>query len=453
MKTANRRWLGGTVLVIGALTFSGCGDEPTASPPVPKASSEYPLLTSDGAWCWFGDPRGVRFHGAHDRVYAGWVDSEGSIVVSSLDLESGHQLQHDLHPKFNKDDHANPSLLVLPDGRIVVFYTSHGSDVSDGMYYRVSREPEDITAWGEPLEIDSNTDGPRGYTYPNPVRLSDEGGRIYLFWRGGNFKPSFSFTDDLATWAPAQTLIQSEEATTVRPYVKIASNSVDQIDFAFTDGHPRNEPTNSIYFIRYRAGSFTRADGSLVGTMDDLPLIHERADLVFDGEATGVRAWIWDVASDAEGHPAIVYTRLPEETDHRIHYARWTGEEWLDTEITVAGGWFPETPEGVVEPEPHYSGGVVLDHGDPSVVYLSRPVSGVFEIERWWTEDGGVTWQSAPLTVGSSRDNVRPFVIRGHGKEPPAVFWMENRHYRHYLDYESAIRMDGGPATELPGGG
>ena len=176
--------------------------------------------------------------------------------------------------------------------------------------------------------------------------------------------------------------------------------------------------------------------------MDDLPLIHQRADLVYDGSITGVRAWIWDVAADHEGNPVVVYTRLPEESDHRYHYARWNGEEWLDSEITAAGGWFPQTPAGVTEPEPHYSGGVVLDHGDPTVVYLSRPEAGKFEIERWWTVDGGANWDSRPLTAGSANDNVRPFVIREHGGLSPTLLWMENRSYRHYLDFDSAIRID-----------
>jgi hypothetical protein len=402
----------------------------------------FPEFSSDGAWCWFGDPRGLRFRGIHDRVYAGWVDSEGSIVVSSLDLETGERIEEAVQPEFNRDDHANPSLMVLPDGTLVVFYTSHGSDVSDAMYYRLSEWPEEITAWSEPHEISTNTEGPRGHTYPNPVRLSEEGGRIYLFWRGGNFKPSFSHSDDLVTWSPARTLIQSDEATVVRPYVKIASNGRDAIHFAFTDGHPRNEPENSIYYLRYRDEAFTRADGAVMGTMEDLPLVHGRTDLVYDGRLTGVRAWIWDVAADEQGNPVIVYTRLPEESDHRYHYARWDGEEWVDSEITSAGGWFPQTPEGVTEPEPHYSGGIVLDHEDPSVVYLSRPVAGVFEIERWWTGDGGATWRATPITRGSANDNVRPFVIRAHGGSSPTVLWMENRRYRHYLDFESAIRMD-----------
>ena len=423
-------------LVSAALT--ACEREPVA----PRPAEEYPVLAASGAWCWFGDPRGLRFHGDHDRVYAGWVDSAGSIVVSSLDLENGERAESTVHPAFNRDDHANPSLLGLPDGTIVVFYTSHGSDVSDAMYYRISLRPEDITAWSERFEVGSNTEGPRGYTYPNPVRLSDEGGRVYLFWRGGNFKPSFSYTDDLSTWTPARTLIQSDNATVVRPYVKIATDGRGTIHFAFTDGHPRNEPLNSIYYLRYQGGNFTRADGSLVGTMTDLPLIHQRADLVYDGRVAGVRAWIWDVAADEQGNPVIVYSRLPEESDHRYHYARWNGEEWRDIEITAAGGWFPDTPEGVTEPEPHYSGGIVLDHGNPSEVYLSRPVAGRFEIERWWTLDEGANWLSRPVTTGSENDNVRPFVIRDHGESSPLLLWMENRHYRHYLDFDSAIRID-----------
>lgn len=437
------KWLLAYLAVVLVTTsIAGCDGGQTA----PRPAEDYPVLASSGAWCWFGDPRAVRFQGVHDRIYAGWVDSAGSIVVASLDLDTGERAEYNLHPSFNRDDHANPSFMVLPDGTVVVFYTSHGSDVSDAMYYRVSTKPEDITAWSERHEIGSNTEGPRGYTYPNPVRLSDESGRVYLFWRGGNFKPSFSYTDDLITWSPARTLIQSDEAIAVRPYVKIATNGRDVIHFAFTDGHPRNEPENSIYYVRYRDGQFTRADGTPVGTMADLPLKHERADVVYDGRLTGIRSWIWDVAEDHQGNPVIVYARLPEESDHRYHYARWNGEAWIDHEITEAGGWFPETPEGVTEPEPHYSGGIVLDHENPSVVYLSRSVASVFEIERWRTENGGATWRSRPITAGSANDNVRPFVIRGHGVTSPTLLWMENRSYRHYLDFDSAIRMD-----RLPG--
>ena len=70
-----------------------------------------------------------------------------------------------LQARLNQDDHANPSLQVRPDGRLVVYYSAH---VGPAMSYRVSTQPEDVTAWGPPQTIPTNTPGLRGYTYPNP---------------------------------------------------------------------------------------------------------------------------------------------------------------------------------------------------------------------------------------------------------------------------------------------
>ena len=84
---APRRALACLALFLWAGSMTG-GDREWVRP---RPAEEFPELTSDGAWCWFGDPRAVRFQGGHDRIYAGWVDSEGSIVVSSLDLETGER--------------------------------------------------------------------------------------------------------------------------------------------------------------------------------------------------------------------------------------------------------------------------------------------------------------------------------------------------------------------------
>ena len=144
--------------------------------------------------------------------------------------------------------------------------------------------------------------------------------------------------------------------------------------------------------------------------MDELPIRPAQADLVYDAKKTGVRAWIFDLAFDESDRPVLAYTRLPEETDHRYHYARWDGQQWLDTELCAGGKWFPQTKADQKETEPHYSGGLSLDSNDPSVVYLSRSVEGVREIERWTTADGGKSWKSEAVTSGSKFDNVRPFV-------------------------------------------
>ena len=47
-----------------------------------------------------------------------------------------------------------------------------------------------------------------------------------------------------------------------RPYTKVYSKGDDKIHFTFTDGHPRNEPLNSIYYVCYKNGAFYKADGT-----------------------------------------------------------------------------------------------------------------------------------------------------------------------------------------------
>ena len=198
--------------------------------PASAAAAVHPI--GDGAWSWFGDPRAVTYTGAHTRTYVGWVDIEGDIKVSSYDHSTGNRVTAVLQARLNKDDHANPSLQVRPDGRLVVYYSRH---VGPSMHYRVSASPEDVTSWEPPQTVPTNTPGIRGYTYPNPIRLADEG-RTYLFWRGGNYNPTFSIQNDgETTWSPARTLITMPGE---RPYVKYDSSGGDTIHVAYTNAHP-----------------------------------------------------------------------------------------------------------------------------------------------------------------------------------------------------------------------
>ena len=394
--------------------------------------SAYRSMSENGAWCWFSDSRAVQYD---DVVYAGWVTDTGDIVVGALDTESMQLQQTVVHEQLEIDDHSNPSLLIRPDGRLLVFYSKHGGKK---MYIRISEKPYDISEWGP--GINPELDHPQtGICYTNPVQLSGANNWIYLFWRGIDWKPTFAISKDGGqSWSADRKLIKSSGD---RPYVKVVSDAKNTIHFAFTDGHPRKVEKNSIYYMVYKDGSFYTAGGSRIKDMDALPIRQREADVVYDGRKTRVRAWIWDIALDDKGFPVIVYTRLPSEQDHRYHYARWNGEYWTDHEVCLAGAWFPETPKHSIEREPHYSGGIALDHSDPDIVYLSRDVSGTFEIEKWITDDNGFSWTTMPVTQNSSHDQVRPVAIRGHS-DKAAVMWMHNHSYTHYTDYHSEIKID-----------
>lgn len=437
-----------SLVLIGALLIGACSNQKEVSRSTDSAdvmdAKVLQVLADDGAWCWFSDPRAVYYEGEHRRTYAGWISSSGDIQVGYYDHDSNKTQIHTLVAGFQADDHNNPSLLITEEGQLLVFYSEHATERP--MLLSRSENPEDISEWEEPVELDlNNSHKYEGYsdtyTYTNPYYLSDEG-KLYLYWRGSDFKPNFAVSDDMGkTWSKGKILILPDrEYRDRRPYIKVSSNGKDNINFAFTQGHPRREPDNSIYYMSLRQGEYLKADGTVIADTSSA-VTPEETDLVYDA-SNGAKSWIWDVTSDNNGYPVIAYSKFPDDSTHIYSYARWNGESWNNYDLTDSGKWFPETPEGQREPEPNYSGGLVLDHENSNVVYLSREVEGTFEIERWKTNDQGKSWDQEAITTNSSQDNVRPFAVR-NAREGNSlqVLWMKNNKYVHYTDYSAEIQM------------
>ena len=392
------------------------------------------VMTEDGAWCWFQDPRAVFVNGTHTRTYVQWVTQDAQLQIGAYDHESGKIKTHTLKEQWGADDHNVGAFIVLPDKRLLVFYAQHNGS---GLFCRTSVNPEDISQWED--EVTINAAG--RISYAHPVYLSDEK-TFYVFWRAKNLKPTVATSKDAKSWSAAATLIQDQGRSRddSRPYTKIVSDGKSTIHFAFTDGHPRNESYNSVYYMRYEGGQFFTADNQSVGCMNALPIPHRKSEVIYNGKTTNVRAWVWDIALDDEGLPVIAYTRFPSKTDHRYCYARWTGKKWRNVELVAGGGWFPQTPKGKIEPEPHYSGGMALDHSNPSTLYLSRQVEQIFEVEKWDSPDKGASWCSFSITPKSQHLNVRPVVPRGYGGPTLHLLWMFGD-YEHYTKFNTGIML------------
>jgi hypothetical protein len=407
-------------------------------------------LVADGAWSWFQDPRAIHLVGARNRTYIGYVTSVGDVDVVSQDAGTALLTHTTLHAGLQADDHASPGLAVLPDRRIVVFYSKHGGTQ---MLYRISVHGEDITAFGPEHSLPTNT-GTRGvYCYGNPVYLAAEH-RLYLFFRGGDSRPAMTWTHDYLHWSHAvDVVIPDHQPAYTRPYVKYTSNGVDTIRFAFTDGHPREVRTNSLYSMTYEAGVLSAPDGTPLSVLDstDTGAAHtviagvphkgamhtdwlrpSAADpagnggLVYNGAASTGPAWVESIAHASNGAPAIVYATYGNLADAKYRYARWNGTGWTKSLIVGAGGSIDTDPN-----EPQYSGGADLDHNDPATVYLSRetsPGSADWEVARWHTADGGATWGvPTAITQHSPVKNIRPVAPTG----PPGevrVVWMSGRY-------------------------
>jgi len=388
----------------------------------------YTELAADGVWSWFTDPRAVSHAGALKATYFAWLDSLGNVIAGRYDHDGGSLQSSVVREKLQRDDRASPSLLVRDDGRVTVFYSGRRGR---WLVYRMSKGAEDVTAWGKEHAASGHTSDYWGYSYPSPAVLASEGRRRYVFWTGEGHRPMFCASETGLSWSGALELV---EGGGERPHIKIASDGARAIHIALTSGQPGVDDVCDVYYMRYEDGAFRRADGSLIAEADSLPVPLERMDRVYDSAAQGAPAWVWDVACDASGDPVIAFAVFPARDDHRYRYAVWSGGEWRGAEITDGGGSFPARKGGRLSFSPYYSGGVAIDSVDPSVVYVSRPVGGVFEIERWATTDAGVTWTAESVTSGSSGDNVRPVVPRNRVAGGPELAW---------------VHVDAGGATSL----
>lgn len=407
-----------------------------------KHTSEPLVLSNDGTWCWFSDPRAIV---AGDELVTGFVTEDGSVKALQYDLKSGNFQQAMLNEKLEVDDHNNPAFAELSDGSLLAFYTRHHN--RDLYMNRLSAESE-TAGWSEAISINPNGAvdlerfGDDKYTYANPFVLKNENNRIYMFGRWIGFKPNMTWSDDGGkTWADGRVVVSPKPFSWgQRPYVKYYSDGLGKIHLVFTDGHPRDEPFNSVYYACYYEGAFHRADGSIIATMEQLPFEPKEATLIYDARETGHRAWVYDLFADEKGQPAVAYARYPTEEEHLYHYAWFDGEKWNDRAVVNSGKWFPETHEGRREREPHYSGGLTIDPNKAHTLYVSREVNGVFEIEKFSLNKGASEWNIEPLTQNSSNDQIRPYAAKNYAKET-IVLWNSVDRYIHYTNFRTAVIM------------
>ncbi len=400
-------------------------------------------LTDDGGWCWFSDPRALFING---QVITGWVKSNGTVESALFNIAENSVQTHDLYFRLEKDDHNNPAFVKTADGSVLAMYTRHS--LKDLFINVLDPDNAEFCIKGpqliHPISNEELLKFPREtITYANPFRLEEENNRIYCFGRWTGFKPNMMWSDDNgASWTKSKVFITNNPFDPGnRPYVKYFSDGKSRIHFVFTDGHPRVEPTNSVYYAYYEKGNFHKANGSKITNMENIPFEPGDASVIFKSNEEEGRAWIADIGQSQEGDPVVLYTKSPEETDHRYWYARFDGEKWLNYEICKSGKWFPQTPAGQKEREPHYFGGMSVLPDNTDVIYLSRQVEGIFEIERWETTDSGETWINEAVTQNSKFDNVRPFIPRGlKTNNQEIVLWMENQKYIHYTDYKSSVK-------------
>lgn len=400
------------------------------------------LLSEDAAWCWFSDPRAIYHNGIKEAIYFSYINSDGDVIIKSMELDSKRIDEFTLHKALQIDDHNVAALLILPDGKLLVFYCQHNGNI----FMRKSKTAENISEWEDEVIL-LKMDDKRRYCYVNPVILSEENSRIYLFGRNivRNSSGTYSdtrtyciYSDDLGTTWSKEFNILDNLGLNSRQYFKVASDNKARIDFLFTNGHPGEGENISIYHMYYEKENFRQTNGTHIRSFEEeIPIGIDKINKVYDADATSIRSWIWDITLDKKNRPVITYALYPSFTDHQYYYARWNGREWINTKIVDAGKYITIVKSGEKLREPHYSGGIVLDHSNPDNIFLSRQIDDKFEIERRVIGKNGKQ-RIESVTSNSKADNIRPFVVSGKNKGFSILLWMEGDYY-HYTDFNTNL--------------
>ena len=423
------------------------------------------IVADEGAWCWFADPRALHYENADGSInatYIGYIDVHGNVKASQYDWNTGQKTDVLVRSYFQPDDHNNPTFLVLPDERVMIFYTRHTDEPK--IWYRISSKPGDITSLGEEkyLATANNT------TYPSPFILSDDPNHIYLCWRGINWHPTLArltMPDENDNckfdFGPKQ-IVQS---TGARPYAKYQSNGKDKIYVSYTTGHPDNEMPDWLYFnvidINKGNGPILRdVNGKQLSVINNgvfnvnktTGYANTYPATIIDNSAN-VRNWVWQITIDKDEHPVVAYPHIDnEKTTHVYWYARWTGKEWQRTWVQYGGHAFHKNWNST---ERCYSGGMAIDPDNINDLYLSIPTKngaynkdGVYEIWKYTIADDGKVASSEQITKDSKKNNVRPFIIPGSKNSKLRLAWMNGDYYYwivrqgYPLGYPTAIHCD-----------
>lgn len=438
------------------------------------AKTKVQTITDKGAWCWFADPRAIHYEnkeGTINSTYIGYIDVHGNIKATQINHLTNTTNEVLIRSYFQPDDHDNPTFLVLPDERIITFYSRHTDEAC--FYYRVTSVPGDITTFGEEIRLKTNANT----TYPSPFLMSDDPDHIYLCWRGIGWHPTIARltlpdeNDQVEfDWGPYQIVRSKKGQGGTRPYAKYTSNGKDKIYLTYTTTHPDNQTVNYIYFnqidINSKQLEYVKGNRlSIIGESElhDVDATKEYKDsypaaVVADSP---LRNWLWEVALDKDENPVIAMVSISvDKKSHDYFHVRWTGTEWQKTFLSNAGGHFHQTPET----ENCYSGGMAIDKSDPQIIYGSVPVAGkygkVYELKKFTvSKDGGVV-STEMITSDSEKNNVRPFDIATPGGKNSLVWmygdyfdWMVNS--KRPLGYPTAIHTNmeiPTPTTDLKAG-
>lgn len=347
-------------------------------------------------------------------VYGGVDDASGDLLImASCYDHTTCEVPRPVvvcHKVGVSDPHDNGSLLLDRDGHLWVFISGRGT-TRPGFIYR-SAQPYSIDTWEHKVTDER--------TYPQPWYLDDSLGEplfLHMFtkYTAGRELYWATSTDGL-NWSPHYKMagFGGHYQTSCERDGKIATA------FNYHPGGNVDQRTN-LYYLQTtdRGRTWTTADGTQV----TVPLSQvSNPALLVNYQAQGRLCYINDTNLDHNGHPCILYITSnnyaagPAGDPRTWHLARWTGQQWVFSNITVS--------------DHNYDmGSLYLENGWLRILGPTENGPQVYgtggEVAMWLSRDLGETWtKTRDVTVASQYNH--SYVRRPrNARDPFYAYWAD----------------------------
>lgn len=405
----------------------------------------YPLTTGPkvrmGMQTWFNGPTALydAQAGAGGQTLVGYVSSTGVPSVAVHDHATGVATAVPLYTGFpDTDDHDNPGLTQLPDGRYVAIAAHHNGR----QVVLRSLTPRDaLGGWELVVE---NTATERTYACVGVVPTEGGAlGRLYWFQRGSPNSQrhrAFRHSDDGGqTWSAEIDYLTHIDPTgsIQRCYVHVWQEGA-RFHILANEGHPNEVieesvggvpvSRNSMRHFYVEGGQCYRTDGTLING-GALPIHPQDATLIYDGSATN--CWGYEIRK-VDGVLVVAFVTYgppgnanPPDMGYRV--GRYVGGAWQTEQVATHGGASMYAAQG------YYPAGISIE--GPHSFIVCRRVPGGWGVFRIYSIDGGQSYHVD--RIERSADHVvRPFVVPGRRD---VVYWVGR--YSSYFSFDLAMRL------------
>lgn len=329
------------------------------------------------------------------NTYIGYMDPQGNVRVASYHHSSrAVTISPAIVTGLNSNWHLGPAVLVRSSDHKIVIAVSAVTSV----YIAISTNAEDVSAWGTATDISSSLGGST-YVFANLFQLSSESGKIYLCYANQVTSPSVAYaccfstsTDGGSTWA-AQTKIYIPN-TTSKPEFAFSSDFNSRIDFLVADGQASADTSASLYHFYYTGGSYYKSNGAAAG--GSAPYTPSNITKVYDGATNGIVRSPMSIMTNG-GNPVgswAAYNTAGAGSNENYWYGSCSGGTWTVNKIDDMGA--------VIEVPGSAEGDACVDVTDPNTVFVSKKVSGRWQLFKYVTANGGTSWASTQLTFDTS---------------------------------------------------